>query len=65
MYTYTHTPFSLLICILMFQYYGTTPASIIFTEIENCSLATSHSNPHCGFEFTIGKIHTIESSEAI
>lgn len=49
----------------MFQYYGTTPASIIFTEIENCSLATPHSNPHCGFEFTIGKIHTIESSEAI
>lgn len=61
MYTYTYTPFSLLICILMFQYYGTTPASIIFTEIENFV----HLLLRSGFEFTIGKIHTIESSEAI
>lgn len=44
----------------MFQYYGTTPASII-TEIENFV----HLLLRSGFEFTIGKIHTIESSEAI
>lgn len=56
---YKHTPFTLLICTSMFQYYGTTPASII-TEIENFV----HLLLRSGFEFTIGKIHTIESSEA-